>query len=135
MNDSQVKAIVFGRDALVHNMSKFKKSLVDKLVTAVEMTQVKVAEHAKKRHASNAHNYDRFVTRLGGLEQSIQPGQVYISDQVLRGVIDARMPYASYVENGTSRTKAYPFMLPAIVENMEFFKKRVSAALKSATGG
>jgi len=124
---------VMGRENLVHNMSKFKADLVSRLATAMEIVQSKVVNSARSRHGARAHAAGRFETQTGGLEESISAGAVYVGEQSIRGVVEARMPYASFVEQGTSSTKPYPFMLPAILENQNELIARVKQALH-ATG-
>jgi len=121
---------VLGREQLVTNLSKFKQDLVDRLVTAVEIVQTKVTEHARTKHGADAHRSDRFVTRTGGLEASIQQGEVKISNDMISGDVEARMPYASFVEDGTSRNRAYPFMKPALFANTKELQNRARQALK-----
>jgi hypothetical protein len=122
---------VLGRDNLVQNLSKFRANVVSKLVTAVEIVQAKVVEHARAKHGKDSHRSGRFETQTGGLEESIQPGKVLITDKEVSGVIEARMPYASHVEYGTSRAKAFPFMLPALTANGPELQRRAIRAVQS----
>jgi HK97 gp10 family phage protein len=126
---------VLGREQLVQNLSKFKKDLVDRLVSATEMTQAAVQADARSRHGHDAHAQGRFITHSGGLEQSINPARVKLTDKFIEGEVVARMPYASYVEQGTSRNRPFPFLAPALIAQQEPFKARLRTALKGATGG
>jgi hypothetical protein len=101
-------------------MSSWKDALAMRIVAQVEIIQSKVVAHARKGHGKSAHGQGRFVTQTGGLEESIQPGKVYITDNVVRGVVEARMPYASFVEG------RYPFMFPAIAAHSAEFRQRLS---------
>jgi hypothetical protein len=124
-----MSASVLGREQLVTNLSKFKRDLVDRLVTAVEIVQTKVVENARSKHGADAHRSGRFVTRTGGLEESIQPGEVKISNDMISGDIEARMPYASNVEDGTSKNRPYPFMKPALFANAKELQARARKAM------
>jgi hypothetical protein len=65
--------------------------------------------------AAQARAAHTFQNRTGRLEGSILPGDVTGSalDGDLRGTVVAATPYASYVEEGTSRALAYPYLAPA----------------------
>lgn len=130
-----MSAQVLGREALVRNLSSFREDLVERLVTAVEITQSAVVDAARREHGAGAHSLGRFETQTGNLEESIQPGGVKVDDRFVSGEVQARMAYAGYVEQGTSRARAYPFMLPAITTNQENFKARLRAALRGAARG
>lgn len=121
---------VLGREQLVLNLSRFSANLVGKLATAVEIVQSKVVEHARAKHGKDAHREDRFVTRTTGLERSIAAGGVKITDRMISGDVEARMPYASFVEEGTSNARAYPFMKPALFSNGPELQARARQALK-----
>jgi hypothetical protein len=113
-------ASVLGREQLVKNMTNWKAAFVAKIATQVEIIQSKVVDHARAGHGKGAHGRSRFETQTGGLEESIQPGKVYITESVVRGVVEARMPYASFVE------AHYPFMVPAIAAHGQEFRNRLA---------
>jgi hypothetical protein len=102
-----MSASVLGREELVKNMSSWHERLVGRFATQIEIIQGKMVAHARKGHGKAAHASGRFVTRLGALEEAIQPGKIYITDTTVRGIVEARMPYASFVE------ARYPFIGPA----------------------
>ena len=125
-----------GQRDFVRNMSKFENNLVSLLVVACEMTQAKVVNHAKANHGAEAHKRGRFVTRTETLVKSILPGPVSIDSKGVECVVEARAPYAGYVE-GDERWKTtdigvYPFLKPAVEANRKYFNDRMKEALKKA---
>lgn len=104
-------------------------------------------EHAAARHHQGAHAIGRYENTAGksaikkkgrrpaghGLSKSIKQIPVVIRDNGAFSGIIAIKEYAEPVEKGTSRSKAYPYMVPAmtdptvqkkIVERMEKVFKR-----------
>jgi hypothetical protein len=110
---------VLGRDELVKNMTSWHQRLVAKVVTQIEIIQSKVVASARKGHGRGAHSKGRFETDTGALEESIQPGKIYLTDNTVRGVIEARTEYASFVE------KLYPYIAPAVMEHSAEFRSRL----------
>ncbi len=113
---------LLGRDKMVQNLSKFEVHFVDRLVDAVEITQALVSNFAKATHP--------YTDRTGQLTNSIQPGRVQISDKRVEGEIRADKSYASFVELGTSRSRPYPFLHPALTANRDAFLQRIRKAFK-----
>lgn len=68
-----------------------------------------VAEGVKEG-AAEAKLKRRFTSRTGDLLRSISGRVTGSSDTEHRGEIVATMKYASYVEHGTRRSRAYPFL-------------------------
>lgn len=92
------------------------------MIEAVEVTQALVSNDAKSI----------VPVDTGFLQNSIQPGEVTVGNNVVDGEVRADAEYAAYVENGTSRQKAQPFMFPALKKNKENFKRRVAKAMEDA---
>ena len=95
-----------------------------------------------------AKSHAKVIT--GAMMRSIQavlPGQplIFFNDLTkqretagklgeLEGAVTAGMPYSAYVEFGTSRSRAQPFMRPAIAGERNAYRDKVRAAMKR-TGG
>lgn len=84
---------------------------------------------------------------MQGSIQAIMPGQplVFYNDETkarqtmgklgkLEGAVTAGMPYSAPVEFGTSRSRAQPFMRPAIAGERNAYRDRVRRAMNK-TGG
>ena len=116
---------VLGRDKLVQNLARYAENLKNALVTQAEIMQSKVVDFAKVHHPYKDHT--------GHLTQSIQPGTITLEKKGnIRAVIEVRQPYASYVEFGTSRSKPYPFLVPALIGNQGEFRRRITEAFRGA---
>jgi len=85
-----------------------------------------VAEEAAANHP--------YTNRTGLLQSRTQAGRVRGS--ALRGLIRAEVlgdtRYGGFVEHGTSRNRAYPYLGPAWVRRQDDFARAVDAALERA---
>lgn len=115
---------VSGWKETILNLSKYEKNVVDRLVTAVQITQAEVVNEAKANHP--------YTDRTQTLTKSIQAGDVIIKQGSVDGNILALADYASFVEFGTSRSQAYPFLGPAILKSRNSFNRRVDEAFGGA---
>lgn len=110
----------------VINAEEVKKSLIEivnktKLSNALQYCGELVANYAKQNHT--------FKNRTTNLEKSIHEEAHEIAG-VLEEWVIAGMPYASFVEFGTSRMSAKPYLLPALEANKETIIKVLKEALK-----
>ncbi len=118
---------VLGREALVKNLSDLSGRVLDRLTAAVEISQSEVADEARLNHP--------YTTRTGQLEHSAQPGQIVITDTTVTGEVVEDKDYASYVELGTSRSRPFPHLFPALTSRAQAFKNRVAFVVKQYLGG
>lgn len=118
-----MSAQILGREQLVKNFSQFSSRVVDAIVTQTEVIQARVANFAKSNHP--------YTDRSGNLTNSIQPGEIHVTNKGVEAEIAARMSYASYVEGGTSRAKPFPFLHPAIVAHVGEFRNRIQMAIRN----
>lgn len=112
---------VKGLDKLVKNISKYSDEVLKGVVAACQMTQARIVNDARNDHP--------YKDRTGNLTNSIVPGEVVIDDKEVTAYVQARMQYASFVEFGTSRARAYPFLTPAMLRNAANFRKAVAQQL------
>lgn len=91
------------------------------LVEAVQVTQALIVNDAKSI----------VPVKTAFLQSTIQPGQIIVEGSVVEGFIEATANYASYVEFGTSRQRAQPYMVPSIKKNRGDFLRRMKAAVKA----
>lgn len=118
-----LKVEIKGMDQLVRNLSRYPDELLKGVVAAVQMTQAMIVNDARADHA--------YTDRTGNLTNSIMPGEVEITDEEVTGYVEARMQYATFVEFGTSRAKAYPFLTPAMLRNAKTFRDNVARQVKA----
>lgn len=110
-----------GIPQLVKNFSRFRGLALKAIVTAAEMSQARVVNDARNDHP--------YKDRTQNLTNSIQPGAVEVTDDTVIAYVEARMQYASFVEFGTSRARAYPFLTPALLRNSNGFRKNLARQL------
>ncbi len=129
---SEVVAKLFqisGAKKIANNILIQKNAMLAKVAVAVEKTAVDVSNHAKANHVEGiAHSQGRFERDSGVLVRSITPELETVSFEEVTAVVFTNVEYAIPVEFGTSKTRAYPFMFPALVENQENLKKRLAEA-------
>ena len=121
---STVTIKVEGLNEVKGAIKKYGENLTHDIVDIVGMIQARVVNEAKQNHP--------YRDRTGNLTQSIQPGPVTADEKSVEGVVEARMEYASYVEFGTSRARPYPYLVPALLQNLPTFRASVKAAISSA---
>ncbi len=107
-----------GLPQLVKNLSKYSDQVLQGVVAACQITQALIVNDARADHP--------YKDRTGNLTNSIQAGDVVIDDKEVTAYVEARMQYASFVEFGTSRAQAYPFLTPAMLRQAANFRKTVA---------
>lgn len=145
---------MFGVRQLAVNIAALKKAKELSVKRAVSETVLKVRNDAVK----NASGRPGPKVRTGGLRASIQacfPGQpikfitgfgqykrgkVVVSSRIIEhinigpdaqtGAVTVGVPYAAAVEDGTQKTKAYPFLRPAVDANRAGHADRIRAAMR-----
>lgn len=120
---SSAKVEIIGIENLVSNLSKYSDRLLESVVTACQMSQALIVNDAKNDHP--------YVDRTGNLTNSIQPGEIEITDDEVTAYVEANMEYATFVEFGTSRAKPYPFLTPAMLRQAGNFRDTVAAQIKA----
>lgn len=114
---------ISGIPQLVRNFSRYPNEVMRGVVAATQVVQALIVNDARADHP--------YKDRTGNLTNSIQPGAVNITDTEVEAYVEARMSYATYVEFGTSRAKAYPFLTPAVLRNADKFKKGIAAQVQA----
>lgn len=99
----------------------------------------KVVLHAQVKHGRPssraeriAHSDKRFYTWSGDLASSIQQGKVRVYKDGALIDINVTEPYAAAVEFGTPRSRAFPFMKPALDETKNEVLAYLARAVKEA---
>ena len=89
-------------------------------------------DKAIEEGAQEARDTHRYTDRTGDLTESIGDRLISLTAYGAEGVIEATMDYASYVENGTSRARAFPFMGQAYLKAERVLEREVDIAVAGA---
>jgi HK97 gp10 family phage protein len=109
----------------------------------MEIAQNVVKNHAQANHRAApppgmGHPDNRYYDRTARLTNSIRPEKVNAKRDIITGNVLAGVPglveYAAAVEFGTSRSRAYPYLGPALTQNEKkillIFSKAVKQIIK-----
>ncbi len=107
---------------VLRNLSNFRIKTLNKIVQGVQITQALVVNEAKNKHP--------FKDRTQALTNSIRPARIVITNDRVEARVAALMQYASFVEFGTSRSRPFPFLAPAILKNQSQFRKQMIRAMR-----
>ncbi|MEN6334785.1 MAG: hypothetical protein ABFE01_11025 [Phycisphaerales bacterium] len=134
---------ILGAKEVAARLLSMKNDTFRRVVEAVERTAVKMANSAKAghEHGSDPHSRDRFETQTGNLVSSISPGnsgemqwEKLTENEVvgLFGILSTgpstALEYAPLVE------ERYPFIWPAVVANMDYFREQMKLAAPGGSG-
>lgn len=81
-----------GSDTVIHNLAKFEKKLIQEMTYGSQAVQAKVVIDAREYVPTGV---------TGTLSQSIQAGDVVVTDDNIVAFVVANADYASFVEFGT----------------------------------
>lgn len=100
----------------------------------IDLTNAKLRKAVKEQVGKSALNIQlgakqRCPVRTGALRNSITV-DFY---GVMSAQIGPHMPYAPYVEYGTRKMRAQPYLFPAFEEERPNFEKGLAEAVKEAT--
>lgn len=115
-----------GFDAFRRALRKLPRALDDELERALRRTSREVAKEAK-----NSHGYQDRTGRLTRSITSYENSGTF-SAGTLSGLVGASMPYASYVEEGTTRARAFRYLGTAWLLQREETEERLNDALEAA---
>lgn len=101
---------------------------LDAVKRVVRQNTADMQEKAKNNAQFRGHyNGSRFVEPTGKLRDSIG---VDLQDGGLTGVVEPTAEYAAYVELGTRKMEAQPYLKPAWEEQKEQFEKDMQKLVK-----
>lgn len=103
----------------------------------MEIAQNVVKDSAQANHKApppTGHPDDRYYDRTGRLTNSIRADKVKARSDIITANVLAGTPglvdYAAAVEFGTPRSRAYPFLGPALTENENKIMIIIDAGVK-----
>lgn len=113
--DIMAKQFVTGVSKILAQLTGIRDSVRKQVIEVVEKNAVRVANHAKEKHGKGfAHAIGRYENQTTNLTNDIRAHNAQVVGNVVEASIATNKEYAPRVEFGTSRTKAYPFMGPAL---------------------
>lgn len=145
-------SVILGHQKVLNRLMIQRSKLLARTAIAVEKTAIDVSNHAKANHESGGSasmlNDDiafaeafggfgdfgsrsaetsglRYVNRTGHLTRSITPELTNVSFEEVVAQVFTNVEYAPNVELGTSRTRAFPFLFPALASSRKVFEKRM----------
>jgi hypothetical protein len=123
-----MSGFVSGTQEVINNLMREASKIIDEVAHAIELTTNDIATHAKSGHEDNsAHMNKRYQNQTSNLTNSIQQGQLAILQKEITQDVIAGQDYAANVELGTSKSRPYPFMFPALMACKKKFEARLNA--------
>lgn len=113
---------VTGVSKVISKLVGITKQVEKQVIEVVEKNGIRVKNHAKSDHGHGmAHAIGRYENQTTNLTNSITSSDAQNVNGVIEVTVSTNKEYAPKVEFGTSKTKAYPFMQPAITANQQRF--------------
>lgn len=117
------------------HMDEVKALIEDSIITALELTGVVVegdaVEELSKPKPHKTEPSPRPNVDTGRLRNSIVHA---VNEQEKSVKIGSALEYAPYLEFGTSRMRAYPYLKPALEMNKDTLSKAVAKAMQAKAG-
>lgn len=112
-------------DGIEEALQELEDEVMEALPGIVTQWAQGAAQHARAEHP--------YTDRTGDLTASIEalPART-MGDRVEGGVV-AGMDYASFVDEGTSRARPYPYMEPAAAATQDYAEEVAERGLRTAT--
>lgn len=117
-------------------LDELAAALSDEVTTAVDVVGQDAALDAARNHNDDSPGRERYCNRTGDLTASIEalaPMGDLVETGITGGVV-AGMEYASYVEEGTDRARAFPYLSPAQIATEPRLQDQGERALDRAAG-
>jgi len=139
----QGKETIVWRDGISDNLNVVRLQSTKALLVGMEAWQVVAVNLMKANHvaasslskkAIRRHSHKRYYTRTGKLTESTRPGSTkFIGGQVVGEVLAGgpAADYAVYVELGTANSRAFPYMLPGMIQSHKTGMALMQAAMKN----
>lgn len=106
---------VQGIKPLIATLGRISQETLRKAREIVGKNSVRAANHAKEDHSKGmAHAIGRYENQTSNLTNDIRVHGPFETQDSIEGVVATSKEYAPKVEFGGSRSKAFPFMGPAL---------------------
>lgn len=96
-------------------MNKNNQKVINAIGLAMNKVLKDMEAHAKANHGAGSHTIGRYINRTHNLTQSILATDVEYTQKSIVGFFTSLLEYGKYVELGTVKSEAYPFLSAAIV--------------------
>lgn len=140
-----MSSTVLGSKEVAAKLLALKSQTFRKVIEAVEKTAVRMANAARAghEHGSDPHSRNRYENQTSNLTNSIGPGGANsqemrfekLNENVVTGLfgVDSTAP-GSPLEYAPKVEELYPFIWPAAVANMGYFKQSIADCAPGAKG-
>lgn len=118
-------ATITGIPEAMLKLDLFEKLLIKELIEATDFSTIMVRDFARHNHP--------YIDRTGNLTHSINMKPAKVEGNFISGQVGAWMEYAAGVEFGTSHSRPYPFMLPALRQNQKKIEQVLKGTVKRCT--
>lgn len=120
---------VKGLDKLKINLEAIKAKKIIQITKAVEMTAVDILNSAQRNHGENAHSNLRYKNRTVRLTRSFRITKTKVKPRSIKTAVYTGTKYAPHVEYGTIKTRAFPFLRPALDGVSYVYQLRIKKAM------
>lgn len=103
-------------------LGKLTTKSIANVKEAIAVSQAAVANEARGNHP--------YTDRTQNLTNAIAPGKITVGLNFMSGEVVAQKEYAEFVEQGTSRSRPFPYLGPALLREIPRFRQRVANAVK-----
>lgn len=104
--------------------TEWRRQVADGLRFAVKAAVEEGAASARQNHP--------YTDRSGDLTEGTQGRLETFDRDSATGVLESKQYYASFVDGGTSRSKAYPFMGPAYIKTEQVLERELGVLFERA---
>lgn len=107
---------------------------VKETLAKIDLTNAKVRKAVQEQVSKSALNIQREAKRRCPVDTGALRNSITVDFYgVMSAQIGPHMPYAPYVEYGTKKMEAQPFLFPAFEQERPNFEKGLTEAVKEAT--
>jgi hypothetical protein len=122
------ESVVIGTEQVLAHFDIIGALKQQAISEAVGATADIIVESAKANHDAGAHAIGRYENQTTLLTNSMHM-RMFQDTIGIGAMVVGNREYAADVELGTDRSKPYPYMYPALVENINTFRRNLMAAI------
>ena len=116
-----------GKRAVIANLNKMSDELKSRLRTAVKVSAHRIKADAKRRVPVSEINHEHLRDTIG-----VKTYGYTDKRQSIVALIGTNVEYARYVEFGTKKRKAKPYMYPAANAEVPKFQRNIEVEIEKA---